>query len=142
MTMTWEDVLGYINGAGLGHLATASVQGEPHSALVFVVRRGDDLYFTMRTTSNKARNLAANPRLSVMWQGNGAETYLWGEAQITQEQSIKSDLWNGGYFPFELAHFFGTEDSPGWCAVRIAPTRAIAMVQGEQGLSRRSWRAN
>lgn len=140
--MTWEDVLGYINGAGLGHLATASVQGEPHSALVFVVRRGDDLYFTMRTTSNKARNLAANPRLSVMWQGNGAETYLWGEAQITQEQSIKSDLWNGGYFPFELAHFFGTEDSPGWCAVRIAPTRAIAMVQGEQGLSRRSWRAN
>lgn len=142
MTMTWDDVLGYINGAGLGHLATASVQGEPHSALVFVVRRGDDLYFTMRTTSNKARNLAANPRLSVMWQGNGAETYLWGEAQITQEQSIKSDLWNGGYFPFELAHFFGTEDSPGWCAVRIAPTRAIAMVQGEQGLSRRSWRAN
>lgn len=140
--MTWDDVLGYINGAGLGHLATASVQGEPHSALVFVVRRGDDLYFTMRTTSNKARNLAANPRLSVMWQGNGAETYLWGEAQITQEQSIKSDLWNGGYFPFELAHFFGTEDSPGWCAVRIAPTRAIAMVQGEQGLSRRSWRAN
>lgn len=140
--MTWDDVLGYINGAGLGHLATASVQGEPHSALVFVVRRGDDLYFTMRTTSNKARNLAANPRLSVMWQGNGAETYLWGEAQITQEQSIKSDLWNGGYVPFELAHFFGTEDSPGWCAVRIAPTRAIAMVQGEQGLSRRSWRAN
>lgn len=77
--MTWDDVLGYINGAGLGHLATASVQGEPHSALVFVVRRGDDLYFTMRTTSNKARNLVANPRLSVMWQGNGAETYLWGE---------------------------------------------------------------
>ena len=142
MTMTWDDVLGYINGAGLGHLATASVQGEPHSALVFVVRRGDDLYFTMRTTSNKARNLVANPRLSVMWQGNGAETYLWGEAQITQEQSIKSDLWNGGYFPFELAHFFGTEDSPDWCAVRIAPTRAVAMVQGEQGLSRRSWRAN
>lgn len=139
--LSWGDVLGLINGAGLGHLATASPAGEPHSAIVFVVRRGDELFFTMRTTSNKARNLQANPKLSLMWQGNNAETYLWADADISQDQSLKSDLWNGGYFPFDLSHFFQREDLPTWCAVRIVPKRAVAMVQSEQGLTRRTWRA-
>ncbi len=138
--LLWGDVLGFINGAGLGHLATASPVGEPHSAIVFVVRRGDELFFTMRTTSNKARNLQVNPKLSLMWQGNNAETYLWADADISQDQSLKSDLWNGGYFPFDLAHFFEREDSPIWCAVRVVPQRAVAMVQGKAGLTRRSWR--
>ena len=139
--LTWPDVLSYINGAGLGHLSTASLEGDPHVALVFVVRRGDELYFTMRTTSSKARNLMANPKLAIMWQGNGAETYLWGTADITHDQAVKSDLWNGGYFPFDLSHFFQREDSPFWCAVRVVPQRAVAMVQGEAGLTRRAWRA-
>ncbi len=140
--LSWGDVLSLINGAGLGHLATASPAGEPHSAIVFVVRRGDELFFTMRTTSNKARNLQANPKLSLMWQGNNAETYLWADADISQDQSLKSDLWNGGYFPFDLSHFFQREDLPTWCAVRIVPKRAVAMVQSEQGLTRRTWRAD
>lgn len=140
--LLWGDVLGFINGAGLGHLATASPVGEPHSAIVFVVRRGDELFFTMRTTSNKARNLQVNPKLSLMWQGNNAETYLWADADISQDQSLKSELWNGGYYPFDLSHFFQSEDLPTWCAVRIVPKRAVVMVQSEQGLTRRTWRAD
>ena len=59
--------------------------GDPHVALVFAVRIGDDIIFTMRTSSAKASNLRANPRLSLMWQGNGAETYLWGWATIHED---------------------------------------------------------
>lgn len=140
--LSWTDVLTYIKGAGLGHLSTSSVDGEPHVALVFVVQRGDELMFTMRTTSMKARNLHTNPRLALMWQGNGAETYVWGSVDITTDQSLKSELWNGGYYPFDLAHFYGSVESNGWCVVRIKPSRAIAMVQGEQGLTRRTWRAD
>ena len=139
--LSWSEVLGYLEGAGLAHLSTSSPSGDPHVALLFVVRRNEDLMFTMRTTSGKARNLQRNPKLAVMWQGNGAETYLWGAAELIHDQAMKSELWNGGYFPFELAHFFGTEDSPGWCAARIVPQRAVAMVQGDTGLTRRTWAA-
>jgi general stress protein 26 len=140
--LTWPDVLGYIKGAGLGHLSTASLEGDPHVALVFVVQRGEELMFTMRTSSSKARNLMANPKLALMWQGNNAETYVWASAKIVHDQAVKSDLWNGGYFPFDLAHFFQREDAPIWCAVRVVPNRAVVMVQGEAGLTRRTWRAD
>lgn len=138
-TIIWNDVAALVDGAGLAHLATASSDGEPHVALVSAVRDGDSILVATRTTSGKARDLRANPRASLMWQGNSAETYLWGDAVIIDDVEVKTDVWNSGIFPFPLAHFFGSADSPGWVLVRIAPTRVVAMVQTDTSLDRRVW---
>lgn len=139
--LTLHDVFGYVNGAGPGNLATCSPAGEPHVSLAFAVRMGDDVVFTMRTSSAKAANLRANPRLSLMWQANSAETYLWGRAIIEDDTATKAEVWSGGHIPFDLSHFYGSVDSPGWCVVRVVPSRAVVMAQTENGLERHTWSA-
>lgn len=139
--LSWNDVLGYVQDTGPGNLATCSPAGDPHVSLAFAARIGDDVVFTMRTTSAKAANLRANPRLSLMWQGNGAETYLWGGAAIEDDAAVKTEVWTGGHIPFDLSHFYGSVDSPGWCVVRVVPSRAVVMAQTENGLERHTWSA-
>lgn len=134
-----DEVLGYATDTGPAHLATSSPAGDPHVALAFAVRVGDGIVFTMRTTSAKAANLRANPRLSLMWQGNGAETYLWGRATIQEDAATKNEVWNGGHIPFDLSHFYGSVDSAAWCVVRVEPTRAVVMAQTDKGLERHTW---
>ena len=136
-----DDVLANVTGTGPAHLATSSPAGDPHVSLVFAVRINDDIVFTMRKSSAKAANLRVNPRLSLMWQGDGAETYLWGRATIQEDSATKNELWNGGHIPFDLSHFYGTVDSPGWCVVRVEPTRAVVMAQTDKGLERHMWSA-
>lgn len=139
--LTWHDVLERVNGTGPANLATCSPAADPHVSIAFAVRIGDDIIFTMRTSSAKAANLRANPRLSMMWQGNGAETYLWGRAVIEDDLATKTEVWTGGHIPFDLSHFYGSFDSPGWCVVRVVPARAVVMAQTENGLERHTWSA-
>lgn len=138
-TIPWSEVAALIDGAGLAHLATASPEGEPHVALVSAVRDGDAILIATRTTSGKARDLRANPRVSLMWQGNSAETYLWGDVSLITDSPTKVAVWNSGLFPFPLEHFFGAAESDGWVLVRATPTRVVAMVQTESALERRVW---
>ena len=138
--MEWDQLAGLIDGAGLAHLATSSVTGEPHVAVVFVAREGERMLVTMRSRSGKASNLRANPRVAVMWQGNGAETYLWGRATLVADATEKTRVWNGGVFPFDLAQFYAGQDSEDWLVAHIEPVRAVAMVQTESGLERHTWR--
>jgi general stress protein 26 len=140
-SIDWDQMSAFIDGAGLAHVATASPSGEPHVALVFAVREGRHLTFTTRSMSGKARNLAANPRMTLMWQGNGAESYLWGTVRLIDDPQEKSRVWDGGLFPFDLSQFFGSPESPGWVVGRVDPERAVVMVQRDAGMERLVWRA-
>ena len=137
--ISWSDAAALIDGAGLAHLATASSTGEPHVAMVSAVLDGDVVLFATRRTSGKARDLGANQRASFMWQGNSAETYLWGDVELLDDPTLKVQVWNSGIFPYPLEHFFGTADSPEWLLVRVTPTRVVAMVQTDTALERRVW---
>ena len=84
-------------------------------------------------------NLRRNPQASMMWQGNSAETYVWGNARLVDDAAAKQHAWGSGLFPYDMAGFFSSADSPDWLLVEVTPTRAVAMVQTETGLERRTW---
>ena len=141
MSMTWEEVVALIGGTGVAHLSTTSAADGAHVSQVFAGVEGERLTFTTRTTSAKAANIRTDPRVAMMWQGNSAETYLWGEATLIDSPAVKKQVWDSGIVPFDLSHFYGTVDSPGWLVVSVVPVRAIAMLQTSEGLVRRTWHA-
>lgn len=139
MSIGWKEVGALIESSGLAHVATSTAGGDPHVAVVFVVCEGDRLTLTMRVSSKKAANLRANPRMAMMWQGNGAETYVWGSVSLVDDPSEKNRVWNGGLFPFDLGQFYGSEQSSDWIVAHVQPVRAVVMAQTERGLERREW---
>ncbi|MDH4078105.1 MAG: pyridoxamine 5'-phosphate oxidase family protein [Acidimicrobiia bacterium] len=122
--ISWSDIAGQLTG--LAHVATASADGEPHVAVVAPVLEGDVLWiFTMRS-SRKARNLAANPRISLMWRPQ-SEIYITARAELVDSAEDKARLWARTDLPFDPAAFFGTPDNPGFVLVRVTPRRAVVM---------------
>jgi general stress protein 26 len=136
---SWDEVAALITGAGVAHMASTSVDGAAHVAQVFAAVEGKHLTFTTRTTSAKAANIRANTQVALMWQGNSAETYVWGNASLSDDPAMKRHVWESGIVPFDLSHFYGTVDSPGWGVVSVVPVRAVAMMQTSGGLVRRAW---
>lgn len=122
--LTWADVAAQLTG--LANVATASADGAPHVAVVAPVLEGDVLWiFTLRS-SRKARNMAANPRISLMWRP-GAEIYLTADAELVDEADDKARLWARADLPFDPAGFFGTPGNPAFVLVRVTPRRAVVM---------------
>ncbi len=140
--ISWVEVRGAITGTGPGHLSTASASGVPHVSTVFAVVDGEGLVFTMRVGSGKHQNLLTNPHCALMWQGNGAETYVWAEVSLTNDQQLKSRLWNDGLFPFDLSMFYEDETSDDWVIAELRPMRATVMAQTDNGLVRQVWTAD
>lgn len=137
--LTWDDVVQLISGTGPAHLATADADGTPHVSTVGAVADDDRLWLITRRTSGKGANLLLNPRVAFMWSGNNAETYVWGDAELIDDPAIRERLWTGNVFPYDPQGFFGDFDSPDTLVVKVTPTRATAMVQGENGLERKRW---
>ena len=136
--LTWTEFLDLINGVPVIHMATASAEGEPHVAVVSAAVDGSHVIVAVKRDSAKARNMTANSRASFVWQGNSAETYLWGTVELVDDPAEKHRVWTTGLFPYDMALFFGSADSPDWVIARIRPTKVVAMVQGEKGLARRT----
>ena len=139
--MTWEEVVSLIDGTGVAHLSTSSAADGAHVSQVFAGVEGELLTFTTRTTSAKASNIRTDQRVAMMWHGNSSETYVWGEASLIDSPTVKKQVWESGIVPFDLSHFYGSVDSPGWLVVSVVPKRAVAMLQTSEGLIRRAWHA-
>jgi general stress protein 26 len=137
--MEWNDVAAHVAGAGLAHIATADADGRPHAAKVAVVVDGEDLvFFTMRT-SGKARNLAENPRIALMWDPL-AEIYVWGDAELVSDVTDKTRIWESGRLPHDPVGFFGSPGNDDLVLVRIHPTRASVATADANGPRRDTWR--
>lgn len=132
--LTWEDVAPQLSG--LANMATASATGVPHVAIVAPVLDGPALWIFTRRSSHKARNLAANPGIALMWRP-GAEIYLQGVADLVDDPADKARLWSRTDLPFDPAGFFGSPDHPDFVLIRVRPHRAV--VLGPAG--RAVWRA-
>jgi PPOX class probable F420-dependent enzyme len=137
--MDWREVTESLAGAGLAHVATASADGKPHVSVVSPAVEGQTLWFATTASSRKARNLAANPRVAMMWQPQ-AEIYLSGAATLVADEAEKRRLWDSGLFAFDLASFWGRPDNPQLVFVKVEPDSAIVMSFGAAGLTRRTWR--
>jgi PPOX class probable F420-dependent enzyme len=137
--MEWQQVVEFLTGAAIAHLATASPDGEPHVSVVSPAVEGDGLWLATTSTSRKARNLRANPRVALVWQPR-AEIYLSGGATIVTDEDVKARLWESGLFPFDLAAFWGTPANPALIFVRVEPVSAMVMSVGPDGLTQQRWR--
>ena len=137
--MDWDELAGLLTDGGLAHIATASADGRPHVAVVAPFVEGDRLWiFTMRG-SGKAKNLAENPRIALMWR-SGSEIYVRAEAGLVDDPAEKARLWQSDLLPFDPVGFFGTPDNPDLLLVRVTPQSATVLGMGPTGPSRRTWR--
>jgi general stress protein 26 len=134
--MNWTDVTEHLTG--LAHLSTVSPDGHPHVALAGAVVDGDVLWFGTRASSAKARNIAVNPQVALMWSP-AAEVYVRGVAELVDDVSEKRRVWDSGIFPYDLATFFGSPDDEDFVFVKIRPRSATVLTQGDSGIVRRRW---
>jgi PPOX class probable F420-dependent enzyme len=65
MTALPDDVRALFDGPNLAHLATLMPDGTPHSVPLWVAVEGDRIAFLTAPGSRKARNIEADPRVSI-----------------------------------------------------------------------------
>jgi general stress protein 26 len=134
--MNWTDVTAHLTG--LAHVATVTTDGRPHVAIAGAVVDGDVLWFGTRASSGKARNIAVNPEVAMMWSP-AAEVYLRGVAELIDDVEEKRRMWSSGIFPYDLAMFFGSPENQDFVFVRVRPRSATVLTQGDSGIVRRRW---
>ena len=139
--MEWIDVADRLAGIGTAHLATTAADGHPHVAKVGVAVDGDHLWFFTLGDTAKAANLRAQPFVALMWEGNGAETYVWGEAELVEDLATKERLFTSGSLPYDPTGFFGSADNPALVLARVTPTRATVVGAVDGRPARRRWAA-
>lgn len=135
--MDWSDVTPHL--IGLANIATATPEGDPHVAVVMPYVDGDTLWIFTNASSGKAKRVAANGRVALMWRP-AAEAYVYGTAAIIDDVATKELLWARPDLPFAPAGFFGSAANPDHVLLRITPTRATVMVDAGQGIERLTWR--
>jgi PPOX class probable F420-dependent enzyme len=60
-----ESIRSILDGSNFATVATLNPDGGPQASVVWVMRDGDTVLFTVTSTKQKARNLARDPRVSV-----------------------------------------------------------------------------
>jgi general stress protein 26 len=112
--------------------------GRPHVAIAGAVVDGEVLWFGTRASSGKARNIAVNPDVAMMWSP-AAEVYVRGVAELVHDVDEKRRIWSSGIFPFDLATFFGSPENEDFVFVKIRPQSATVLTQEDNGIVRRQW---
>ncbi|MDH3754675.1 MAG: pyridoxamine 5'-phosphate oxidase family protein [Acidimicrobiia bacterium] len=127
------------------HVATVSESGRPYVTPVHPCWDGDRLVAMVGTDSTKARNVAANPNVSVHWQVGESTNFdsfiVWGDAVVRDDIDTKRRLWEG-VFDYDLGEFApgGPDDSPTTGFLEITPTKILWL--GQFGMAgRETWTA-
>lgn len=131
-------------------LATANADGRPSTRIVQLKRiEGDTLVFTSALWTRKAREVAANPHVSLLayWPTLGRQAHVTGEA-VVAERELSVELFAGRSLERQLqavvsrqgepiedlqelrerhAHLMRVTEAPpecppDWGAIRVAPT--------------------
>lgn len=96
-----------LDGKNFATVATLDADGSPHTAVVWVLRDGDQVLFSTLTTRVKARNLARDPRVSLSLFDT-ANPYrsvdIRGTAELVLDEA-KS-------LPKQLSHKYLDQDPP------------------------------
>ena len=131
--------------SGWAHVATVSGSGRPYVTPVHPAWDGDTLVALVSTESVKAKNVAAQPTVSVHWQvgeDSGFDSLiLWGQARVLDDVESKRRLWDG-VFDYDLNAFApgGPDGSPETGFLEITPEKIVLLrMYGMNG--REEWRA-
>jgi general stress protein 26 len=135
--LEWDEVAGHLTG--IAHAATVSGDGIPHVSVVAPVVEGDTIWIATRTSSGKATNLRANPKIALVFQP-GSEAYVSGTVEIVDDADEKRRRW-AGFFPYDATAFFGAPENDSVVLLKVSPTAATILTQGQSGLERHPWQA-
>lgn len=124
-----EPVRRILDGKNFATVATVKQDGSPQASVVWVGREEDSIVFSTTAGRQKARNLTADPRISVSIF-DLANPYESVEIRGTAELSVDEDK----RLPYELSYkYLGTDPpkaEPGEVRliVRVIPDRVIRFV--------------
>jgi PPOX class probable F420-dependent enzyme len=124
-----EAVRRILDDRNFATVATLKPDGSPQASVVWIRRDGNAVLFSTTAGRQKARNLTADPRISVSVFDLG-NPYESVEIRGTAELSVDEDR----RLPYELSHkYLGTDppkDEPGEVRliVRVIPDRVIRFV--------------
>ncbi len=114
-------------------LATTMADGSPHVMPVWFVLDGEDIVFNTGTDSVKGRNLARDPRVSLLVEDETPPfgfVHIRGRAQLSEaldEVRRFATLIGSRYMGADRAQEFGERNGvPGELLVRVTPERVIA----------------
>ena len=120
-------------GARTAKLATTMADGSPHVMPVWFVLDGDDIVFNTGAGTVKGRNLARDPRVSVLIEDETPPfsfVHIRGRAQLSEglDEVVRfAALIGGRYMGADRAQEFGERNGvPGELLVRVTPERVIA----------------
>ena len=88
MDMTLNDIArDVLDGPHIAAIATSNADGRPQSSLIFVKRDGDTVVFSTIKGRLKTRNMARDPRVSLLVVDKGQNRYLEirGRVEITDD---------------------------------------------------------
>ena len=99
MDITLNDVArDVLDGPHIAAIATSNADGRPQSSLIFVKRDGDTVVFSTIKGRLKTRNMARDPRVSLLVVDKGQNRYLEirGRVEITDdpEKRLLYDMYD------------------------------------------------
>ena len=132
--MTPDELRAFLTaGTRTAKLATTMADGSPHVMPVWFVLDGDDVVFNTGAGTVKGRNLARDPRVSVLVEDETPPfsfVHIRGRAQMSEEldEVVRfATLIGGRYMGADRAQEFGERNGvPGELLVRVTPERVIA----------------
>lgn len=123
------------SGSRTATLATVRVDGRPHAAPIWFLLDGDDVVFMTGSDTVKGRNLARDPRVSLVVDD---ETFPFAFVVLEGTCELTDDLdelrrWSTPiatrYVPAEQAEVYGARNAvPGELLVRVTVHRTVAVA--------------
>jgi general stress protein 26 len=136
--MQWSELAPQLTG--YAHMATVRPDGRPHVSKVAPAVEGAVLWIGTNASSGKAHNLATIPKAALMFEPV-SEIYLSADVEVVTDLATKQRLWTSGLFPYPMDAMFGSPENEDFVLLRLTPTRATVIAQGESGLRRDTWHA-
>jgi len=130
-----------LSGLSRAHIATVGPDGTPHASVVAFAPLDGALWFATDPRSGKAQAMRANPQVAIMFEGNGAEVYVWGDVELLGDPETRRRLWEEAPMPYDKAAFFGDPYNERVVWGRVTPRRATVVRMGPNGLGRERWSA-
>jgi hypothetical protein len=131
----WSDAVEELGRASSFWVATVHPTGRPHVVPVLAVVSGDILHFAAGPTTQKARNLARDPRVTVTTRGDDFDVVVDGVVEPVGEGGILASVAAayGGKYGWKVEARDGclhgegapTAGPPPYQVYRVVPRRAF-----------------
>lgn len=109
----------FINELRVCSLSTVN-DGAAWSRVMSTSRVEDDLtlWYASFASSDKVRQIRAEPRVCIVYYKPGMDIRIFGQAQVLTDQVTKDGLWKEEM----LMYFKGGKTDPEYVAIRVTPT--------------------